>query len=1365
MNSSLYARLRSILLKSVIFALAASSLVFTAQTAKAMSNTSVGVNPVAITVDSQGNVYTANFGSGTISKVTVLGQSSTFADLNPQKPTALVIAPDGNLLVGTKTGLVYTISPTGQVSTFATVGKNPVAMLFDGAGNLYTANYIDSSISKVTASGQVSRFAVVGTWQSAMARDSAGNLYTTSFLDGIISKVTPAGVVTQFATVGASPTGLAIDSNNNLFVTNSGDNTISKVTTAGIDSVFATVGKSPAAIAIDSAGNLYTANKGDNTVSKVTNSGQVATFAVTDKGPTAMHLASNGSLYVANNLASTITMRDANASFATTPRSLQATSTSSTQTELTWQVPQSDGGSAITDYLVEATTNNGNTLVGTYRVGSTSSNFTFPGLCSNQSYQLRSYAINSYGLSAASNQLSITAPNGAPAAPLNLAPTIIRGTSVGLYWEAPGCTGGAPINDYRISYSSDNGDNWVNVTRAASTATTYTVTGLVLGRNYLFRISSVNSFGVGLAGIPLAVTTAESTASYTVGSSPAAMAFDSSGNVYVANTLDNSVSRITTSGAVSRFATVGDNPAALVFDSSGNLYVANSDEGTITKITSTGTATLFAPVGDRPSSLVFDTSGNLYSADALSGTISKITPAGEVSVFADLASNPSALVFDSVGNLYSANGRDNTVSKITPAGQITKWATLPIAASKMVSDSSGNLYVFNTLSPTIYKITLTGELSTFLSLNESVTDLIVDAKNNFYFANSTDGSISKLTPAGSLSTLAVYEDTIVRIATDSNGSLFTSFSEGKVARSTLGKIATAPRSLTASLVTANSLNLNWNAPESDGGSAVIHYRVERSDDSGATWSFVGKAVNPRLTVTGLEPQNTYRFRVAAINGLGLSSYSTEIAATTLAAALSSPRNPEISQATSSSLRLSWLAPSSSGGEAISNYLIEYSTDSGSSWQNYNKPASAQLFQVISNLLPAKSYSFRITALTPSSASAPSNVVSGATQAGVPTQPLIIHFSQITKTSFTVNWSAPLSNNGAAVTNYQIELSGNSGSSWMKLERPVSTATSMTVVGLTTGVTYQIRVFAINSAGFSEPSEIKSISTTQVSLPDAPSRVSFSNVRANSFSISWSAVASTSKVTNYIVELSDDGFTWKQIPKKVSTVTSLAIGKLLPGTNYKLRVAAVNPEGQGAFATGQVTTLATVPTTPTKPSITSLTSNSAEFSWQVPGNGGSEIIRYVVELSGGGSSWTELPKPKPTEASVAITDLKPATKYMVRLRAINGVGSSKASPTSSFTTLATTPGTPTNLTVKSATLTSTVLTWVAPSSGGLRITDYKVEYSLDQGQSWLSFAKNASSSATVTLRGLKSKTGYLFRVSAKNVVGFGGFSQNVNVTTP
>ena len=89
-----------------------------------------------------------------------------------------------------------------------------------------------------------------------------------------------------------------------------------------------------------------------------------------------------------------------------------------------------------------------------------------------------------------------------PPTPVNTvagAPTAVSATagdsSASVSWTVPTANGGATITDYVIEYSSDSGATWTAFTHTASTATSATVTGLVNGRGYTFRIKAVNSVG------------------------------------------------------------------------------------------------------------------------------------------------------------------------------------------------------------------------------------------------------------------------------------------------------------------------------------------------------------------------------------------------------------------------------------------------------------------------------------------------------------------------------------------------------------------------------------------------------------------------------------------------------------------------------------------------------------------------------------------------------------------------------------------------------------------------------------------------------------------------------------------------------
>jgi len=185
---------------------------------------------------------------------------------------------------------------TCVISTFASTGMNqPTGVAFDGAGNLYVANYQTQNILKFTIGGVRSVFAptLMG-HPTDLAFDAAGNLYaaSTPYNDpdggGIIEKFTPAGAGSIFASGLDAIHGLAFDISGNLFVSNgnyygTADSTVLKLAISGEKSVFANFGTSfPQGLAFDSTGNLYVANNGNgvgsNKVTKITPEGVASTF-------------------------------------------------------------------------------------------------------------------------------------------------------------------------------------------------------------------------------------------------------------------------------------------------------------------------------------------------------------------------------------------------------------------------------------------------------------------------------------------------------------------------------------------------------------------------------------------------------------------------------------------------------------------------------------------------------------------------------------------------------------------------------------------------------------------------------------------------------------------------------------------------------------------------------------------------------------------------------------------------------------------------------------------------------------------------------------------------------------------------------
>lgn len=256
-------------------------------------------------------------------------------------------------------------------------------------------------------------------------------------------------------------------------------------------------------------------------------------------------------------------------------------------------------------------------------------------------------------------------------------------------------------------------------------------------------------------------------------------------------------------------------PNGVVADSSGNLYVTDTANFTIRKITPSAVVTTFAgtagmsgTVNDTgaaarfngPEGIAIDSLGNLYVGDL--DLVRKITPSGEVSSFAGstLSSGttdgtgaaasfgiPRGVATDSSDNVYVADTLENNIRMITPAAEVTTIAgpsngsfgtangTGAVARfngpAGIAVDSTGNIYVADTFNHTIRKITLAagvGTATTFAgtALMAGTADgtganarfafphsLSVDSSDNLYVADFGNSAIRKVTPAGVVTTV------------------------------------------------------------------------------------------------------------------------------------------------------------------------------------------------------------------------------------------------------------------------------------------------------------------------------------------------------------------------------------------------------------------------------------------------------------------------------------------------------------------------------------------------------------------------------------------------------------------------------------
>jgi beta-xylosidase/sugar lactone lactonase YvrE len=330
-------------------------------------------------------------------------------------------------------------------------------------------------------------------------------------------------------------------------------------------------------------------------------------------------------------------------------------------------------------------------------------------------------------------------------------------------------------------------------TVTAGNAGSYTVVitnaaGSVVSNTATLTVQTGTGFTVTtLAGQAGASGSADGTGSTARFFSPADVAADGAGNLYVADTYNNSIRKITAAGVVSTVATGFNHPSGIAIDGSGNLYVADTDNNSIRKISTAGTITTLATGFNGLSGIAVDAAANVYVADTLSHTIRKITSAGAVSIVAGAAGvsgradgtgsaarfyGPQGLTLDPAGYLYVADTNNCTVRWIllssgavdTVAGVAGSGGSadgLVTAArflypSGVALDSSGNLFVADTDNHTLRLITHSGVVSTIAGIAPTAgsadatgsaarfnypAGVAVDSSDNVYVADTTNHTV------------------------------------------------------------------------------------------------------------------------------------------------------------------------------------------------------------------------------------------------------------------------------------------------------------------------------------------------------------------------------------------------------------------------------------------------------------------------------------------------------------------------------------------------------------------------------------------------------------------------------------------------
>ncbi len=662
--------------------------------------------------------------------------------------------------------------------------------------------------------------------------------------------------------------------------------------------------------------------------------------------------------------------------------------------------------------------------------------------------------------------------------------------------------------------------------------------------NHTLRMVTPDGVVTTVAGLAGSSGSSDGTGSAAGFRNPTGVAVDGGGNVYVADQNNATVRKVMPGGVVSTFAGLAGSsgsidgtgsaarfvyPLGVAVDGSENLYVADTYNFTIRKVTPGGVvSTLAGQVGSigssdgtgtnamfyYPSSVAVDGSGNVYVTD--NNTIRKVTPAGVVSTLAGQAgksgrtngtgsaarfNGPCSVAVDGSGNVYVADNNNGAIRKVTPGGVVSTVATGVLVSPRAVAvDSSGNVYVGDEGNNTISKVAPGGAVTTLAGLAfspgssdgtgsaaqfNSPRSLAVDSSGNVYVADYNSNTLRIVTPAGVVTTLggtagvASGADGIgaaarfsgpAGIAVSTTGTLFVADSGNN--RISSGVIVPAPIPVTAAAgsITAAEATLNGTV-NANGFSTDVSFEyglttAYGSNAAGTPTTVTSSSATPvSATISGLSPGTTYHFRVNGTSSQG-TNYGSDLTFTTNGVPVTVTTSASSINNTGATLKGTVNAFGLSTDVTFDYGLTNaYGTTVAGMPTPVTGGSTTTVSVVIGGLNPGTTYHFRVNG-TNSLGTANGSDLTFTTSA-LPPAATTFFTNSISSTAATLNGLVNAFGSSTAVS-FDYGLTTAYGSNIAGTPTPVTgsglTGVSAVLTGLTSGTTYHFRVNATSSQG-------------------------------------------------------------------------------------------------------------------------------------------------------------------------------------------------------------------------------------------------------------------------------------------------------------
>ena len=753
--------------------------------------------------DSSDNLYITNYGNNTVTKTSIVSNSTLITGLSSPQYTCV----DSTGAVYTTNATAGTVTKYGPIgSVFTSSGMNGAEQIgFDNNGYAYVSNY-GGTISQYNSSGALlnANFITGGSSSIGMVLDNQNNIYLVNRPTGSTGYIAKYAITngslsssnTSFITSLSGPQALVIDSNNYLYISqtnNYGTTTgfISKYTTSGIlvTASFISSLNNPNQMAFDSYGNIYIALTNGNYITKYSYNGTlISSTFIAFTSPIGLAIDSYNNIYVSQSLSTGfvskynstgilvsanyaniggiqlnyLSLDSSNNLYAVSGTNIVYKITNTNQTIISGL--SSPTGCTIDSannlYISNSGVGNialyGQSLAASTTPQSTST-FANTGLASpfmvcmdNYGYI---YVINANATTANSVNTVIQYNSNNTVKNANFIPAISAsetrawGMAIDAYNNMYIVTGNQnKVFQYAINSSGNiTASNTSFITSGLSTPQSccFDSAGNFYVSCYNGGTGYINKYGMA-NGI---ITT--TTANYITGiGNTWQMAFDSLNNIYVCN-LNGNIYKYGPSGTLisNTFITIVT-PMGITIDSFGYIYVSvYSSSGYIAKYNSTGTLVNSSYVTslNYPAQLSYY-QGNLYipvstGTSQTTGSILKLTTAINPTYITGLSS-PQGCCFDNSNNFYVSNSNSitKTVPNITP-NNLTAYGT-GLGAFCLTVDPSNNIYVSFSSSPWLAMFTSTGTfVKTLISSPTSIYGVTYYNGYIYAFNNNTGNNV------------------------------------------------------------------------------------------------------------------------------------------------------------------------------------------------------------------------------------------------------------------------------------------------------------------------------------------------------------------------------------------------------------------------------------------------------------------------------------------------------------------------------------------------------------------------------------------------------------------------------------------------